>query len=96
MPDTPKPNKGNTLATLLDQHAERTERAAPAPKATPAKERLPGKRSRTDYKQFSVLLKRQTHKQAVRALDDLDNGQDFSDLMEQLLTEWITSHKTIS
>jgi hypothetical protein len=58
--------------------------------------RAQGKRSHPDYKQFSVLLKKQTHKQAVRALDDLENGQDLSDLMQQLLEQWVAkqSQKT--
>lgn len=60
-------------------------------KPEPAKVgRTPGKRSNPEYSQFSVLLKKLTHKRASRALDDLDNGQDLSDLMQQLLEQWLT------
>ena len=71
------------VSTPTPERPERT--AEPAAKSS----RPQGKRSHPDYKQFSVLLKKRTHKQAVRALDDLDNGQDLSDLMEQLLDQWL-------
>lgn len=84
-----EPQPEITPPPLLLQPASapgRTERMdEPAPKSS----RPQGKRSHPDYKQFSVLLKKRTHKQAVRTLDDLDNGQDLSDLMEQLLDQWL-------
>ena len=59
--------------------------------ATPVKAlgRPPGKRSHPDYKQYSVLLKKQTHRQVTNILRDLENGQDVSELVQQLLEQWV-------
>jgi hypothetical protein len=54
--------------------------------------RPPGKRSDPDYQPTTVLLRKQTKKTATRLLEDLDAGQDLSDLIEQLLGEWIQKH----
>ena len=51
--------------------------------------RPPGKRSDPAYKQFSVLLKQQTQRQAADILRNQENGQDLSELMQTLLEQWI-------
>jgi len=53
------------------------------------KGRPPGKRSDPDYQPTTVLLRKQTKKTAGRLLEDADTGQDLSELIEQLLAEWI-------
>lgn len=52
--------------------------------------RPPGKRSDPDYKQYSVLLRRQTHRKVSFLLRDQDGGQDVSELVEQLLEKWLS------
>jgi hypothetical protein len=51
--------------------------------------RPPGKRSDPDYQPTTVLLRKYTKKTASRLLEDTNASQDLSDLIEQLLTEWI-------
>jgi hypothetical protein len=51
--------------------------------------RPPGKRSDPDDQPTTVLLRKQTKKMASRLLEDTSSGQDLSELIEQLLTEWI-------
>jgi hypothetical protein len=51
--------------------------------------RPPGKRSHPDYKQFSVLLKKQTHRRVSGLLRDRESAQDVSELVEQLLEAWL-------
>ena len=51
--------------------------------------RPPGKRSDPDYQPTTVLLRKHTKKTASRLLEDTNAAQDLSDLIEQLLTEWI-------
>ena len=65
--------------------------AQPAPEVAPVrgKGRPPGKRSDPDYQPTTVLLRKQTKKTASRLLEDTGTGQDLSELIEQLLTEWI-------
>jgi hypothetical protein len=53
------------------------------------KGRPPGKRSDPDYQPTTVLLRQQTKKMANRLLEDGNTGQDLSELIEQLLLEWI-------
>lgn len=51
--------------------------------------RPPGKRSDPDYKQYSVLLRRQTHRKVSGILRDRESEQDVSELVEQLLERWL-------
>ncbi len=53
------------------------------------KGRPPGKRSDPAYQPTTVLLRKQTKRAANRQLEDKATGQDLSDLIEQLLTQWI-------
>jgi len=66
--------------------AERAENRAAGLK-TPG--RPPGKRSDPEYKQYSVLLKRQTHRQVTSILRDQEGGPDVSELLQQLLENWL-------
>jgi hypothetical protein len=72
-----------------------------APEHLPAQEPAPsvvgrgkgrpatGKRSDPDWNRYTILLRRQTHKQASRRLQDMETGQDLSELVDELLTEWL-------
>ena len=51
--------------------------------------RPPGKRSDPDYKQYSVLLRRQTHRKVSSLLREREGGQDVSELVELLLEKWL-------
>jgi hypothetical protein len=68
------------------QAAERIEKPAAALKAPG---RPPGKRSDPEYKQYSVLLKKETHRQVTRLLRDQEDGPDVSELLQQLLEQWL-------
>jgi hypothetical protein len=48
-----------------------------------------GKRSNPEWDRYTVLLRKVTHKRASRRLQDLDTGQDLSELVDELLTEWL-------
>ena len=66
--------------------AERTEKPTVMLKAPG---RPPGKRSDPEYKQYSVLLKRQTHRQVTTILRDQEDSPDVSELLQQLLEQWL-------
>jgi hypothetical protein len=51
--------------------------------------RPPGKRSNPEYKQYSVLLKKQTHRQVKSILRDQEDSPDVSELLQQLLEQWL-------
>lgn len=46
---------------------------------------------KANYSQYSVYLRKDTRKKVGRALDDADTGQDFSELVQELLEKWLTS-----
>jgi hypothetical protein len=81
------------LAKLKQRPIEQQPTAPPAPPlgAEPVRGRgrPPGKRSDPDYQPTTVLLRKHTKKTAARLLEDTNAAQDLSDLIEQLLTEWI-------
>jgi hypothetical protein len=71
----------NTMPPASERNETRRTPAKPA--------REPGKRSNPDYKQFSVLLKKRTHMLVSHTLDKLGGGQDVSELVQQLLEQWL-------
>jgi hypothetical protein len=81
------------LATLKQRPAEEQSIAPPArpvgSEPVRGRGRPPGKRSDPDYQPTTVLLRKQTKKIASRLLEDINAGQDLSDLIEHLLGEWI-------
>jgi hypothetical protein len=50
-----------------------------------------GKSSDPNYSQYSIYLRKAVRKKVGRALDDDDTGQDFSELVEELLEKWLAS-----
>src|SRR5215831_7981660 len=81
------------LAKLKQRPAEEQSIAPPdrpaASEAARGRGRPPGKRSDPDYQPTTVLLRKHTKKTATRLLEDTNAAHDLSDLIEQLLTEWI-------
>jgi hypothetical protein len=57
------------------------------------KGRPPGKRSNPEWKLYSHYLKKQTQREATNILRNEDNGRDLSDILQELLEEWLTRHK---
>jgi hypothetical protein len=49
--------------------------------------------STTEWKLYSHFLKKQTHREATNILRNEDNGRDLSDVLQQLLEEWLTRQK---
>src|SRR5216683_2382723 len=57
------------------------------------KGRPPGKRSNPEWKLYSHFLKKQTQREATNILRNEEDGRDLSDVLQELLAEWITRHK---
>ena len=73
----------------LTEEPEPAQRMEKPTAALKAPGRPPGKRSDPEYKQYSVLLKKQTHRQVTNILRDQEESPDVSRLMQQLLEEWL-------
>jgi hypothetical protein len=82
-PDAGPPPSPALPATLL--------RVRPPKAETPAAQPRSGKSSDPNYRQCSIYLSKAVRKKVGRALDDADSGQDFSELVEELLEKWLTS-----
>jgi len=84
------------LAKLKQRPAEAPSIARPDPpggsEPVRGRGRPPGKRSDPDYQPTTVLLRKHTKKTATRLLEDTNAAHDLSDLIEQLLMEWIQKH----
>jgi len=50
------------------------------------------KSSDPDYQPTTVILRKRTKRTAARLLEDQEIGQDLSELIEELLLEWIQKH----
>jgi len=50
------------------------------------------KSSDPDYQPTTVILRKRTKRTAARLLEDQEAGQDLSELLEELLLEWIQKH----
>jgi hypothetical protein len=99
-----KPDTASALAGIL--RAKRGDETPPSPALptiipyteiarqppTSAPKHRGGKSSdKKNYAQFSVYLRKDTRKKAGRALDDAETGQDFSELVQELLEQWLAS-----
>jgi hypothetical protein len=88
----PAAEKPATADPEQQRPRQRIEKPPSAPAARPLG-RPPGKRSDPAWKQFSVLLKRDTQREAAAILKAKDEGQDLSALVQSLLESWIKRQK---
>ena len=91
------------FAALAEIHRLQSEPNSPEPVAPPIQQApvfIPeegrgrgrpatGKRSNPDWKLYSHFLKKQTQRAAVARLQALDDGRDLSDILQELLEEWL-------
>jgi hypothetical protein len=69
--------------------AELNRRPPVAVSQAPAFGRKPGKRSNPEFKQYSVLLRKASQREATDILRRRDDGTDFGDLLQSLLEDWL-------
>jgi hypothetical protein len=91
MADSPS-KYAQTIASIRQRTAEPPDSTASA-EPIRGKGRPPGKRSNPEWKLYSHFLKKQTHREATNILRNEDNGRDLSDVLQQLLDEWLTQQK---
>jgi hypothetical protein len=77
-------------AMAPDTAMEPVSRSAVTPDAAKGRGRPPtGKRSNPDWKLYSHFLKRKTQRAAVARLQADDDGRDLSDVLQELLENWL-------
>ena len=78
--DAPKPQK------------QAKSRPAPRAPAEPKKRGRPaGKRSDDEYGQVTAYIRKDTHRDVKVALIREGNGEEFSELVQELLAKWLRS-----
>ena len=90
----PQSKYAQTIASIRQQSATQPDASAPA-RAEPVrgKGRPPGKRSDPAWKLYSHFLKKQTHREATNILRNEEHSRDLSDVLQQLLEEWLLRQK---
>jgi hypothetical protein len=63
---------------------------SPAPVQRKQKEQV-GKYRDPNYHHYGFYLRRDTHKRVKRRLEDLETGKDISELLQELLEQWLVS-----
>lgn len=58
------------------------------------KTKKPGKRGDPKFEQVTAYVLRETYRETKKKLLDQDDGMDFSELVESLLTEWNKNQST--
>ena len=83
-----------TIASIRQQAAVQPDASAPVSAEPVRRQGRPlGKRSDPAWKLYSHFLKKQTHREVTNILRNEENGRDLSDVLEQLLEEWLIQHK---
>lgn len=78
-------------AQARNQDGETPVQAEPKPHSSG---RPRGKRSNPDYEQVTAYIKRETYRNTKIALLQQGDNQEFSELVEQLLSEWLSTQKS--
>lgn len=95
-----KQGKFASLAQLRAVSPQPGDAATPAPSSAPPAvhgeaversrgRRASGKRSNPEWKLYSHFLKRKTQRAAVARLQAADEGRDLSDVLQELLENWL-------
>lgn len=72
----------------LPKETETALEVAPSPEPLGKTGRRPGKKTSTDYVQVTVYLEKSVHTTARKML--FDHRKQFSDLVNELVSNWIT------
>jgi hypothetical protein len=54
--------------------------------------RRTGKRSDPAFRATTFFVRKETKRRASRLLEDQETGKDLSDLIEELLAQWVVEH----
>jgi hypothetical protein len=86
-------NGGSKFSDVLGRIRELPRDEPPElPEAPPIPARIgrpPGKRSDPNWSPRTILMHRHTHKSVARILLETDDPRDLSELVDELLRDWI-------
>lgn len=83
-----------TLGALKQSQASSPAPDPQHPAAEPVRRVRPrSKRSDPAWRPYTLMLKTETHTEAAIILKRLDNGQDLSDVAQELFEQWVEEHR---
>ena len=80
------------------EYLQQTQASSPAHEpqrtvAEPVRVRPRSMHSDPAWRAYTLMLKSETHTEAAIILRRLDNGQDLSDLAQELFENWVEEHR---
>ena len=87
-PQEPDKVKQKTKTVKKSEPPITNEKPEPVKKGRPK-----GKRSNPDFEQVTAYVRSSTYRQTKIALLQQEELEDFSELVEELLTEWLSTQK---
>jgi len=87
-------NKKSRFAGIGDIHKKLSADPESQPRRVTKMGRPPGKKSDPAFKQVTVYLRKDTHDTARKIL--FDDRRQFSDLVDELVSRWISGQKARS
>jgi hypothetical protein len=87
-------SKFNDILKAAQARNQDVETPVPAEPKPQKSGRPRGKRSNPDYEQVTAYIKRETYRNTKIVLLQQGNNQEFSELVEQLLSEWLSTQKS--
>ena len=88
-----QPKEQKTAKKKVQAVPESSSQIRPQEPQPIKKGRPKGKRSHPDFEQVTAYIRSQTYRQTKIALLQQDELSDFSELVEELLTEWLSTQK---
>lgn len=91
----PKHSAVRSLTGLLEPTSEQANQSASmvSTQVEPeARRRRTGKRSDPAFRPTTFFVRKETQRKASRLLEDQESGKDLSDLVEELLAQWVIEH----
>ena len=88
----PAPPAEPEPSPVVEKPAAKPPRAIDTPAPTGGRG---GKRSDPAYSPTTFFVRKETKRKAARLLEDQDAGKDLSDLVEELLAEWLVKNSHV-
>ena len=82
------------LSTAKGRGKASTKKSSQGPEAPARRRGRPtGKRSDPDFEQTTAYIRKETHRKVKIALLQEGEGREYSELVEDLLSEWLKTQK---
>ena len=85
-------NPGRSGPVAESAHHPPATIASESSQGAGGKGRRTGKRSDPAFRSTTFFVRKETKRKAARLLEDQETGKDLSDLVEELLAQWVAEH----